>query len=138
MSNSKEIIENFYEECWILYGFRIEDSLYSIRIWESMGDPGSVDFNWEKIFKEHRKITGFIHTHPDGDHTPSPTDDTTMSGWVRAMGKPLLCGIESEGILTMYLYWKQEGNIVYKEVNFNELYKDILHIKVDKNEFHNS
>lgn len=138
MIDSKTIVDDFCEECWIMYGFRILDNLYGIRIWESMGSPGSVDFNWQKIFKEHQKIIGFIHTHPKGHFIPSSIDDTTMSGWVKAMGKPLLCGIESEGIIAMYLYWKQEDKVIYQEVTFNEIYKDIFNIKVGKHGIHNS
>jgi len=120
---------DFCEESWIIYGFPFQDHLFGLSIWESEGSPGNVDFNWQKVFKKHKKIIGFIHTHPDGFYIPSSTDDNTMIGWVKAMGKPLLCGIKSKEILVMYLYWREQGNVVYREVGFKEIY-DFLIVKV--------
>jgi len=120
---------DFCEESWIIYGLPFKDSLYGISIWESEGSPGNVDFNWQKVFKEHKKIIGFIHTHPSGFFTPSATDDNTMIGWVKAMGKPLLCGIKSEGILVMYLYWREQSNVIYRKIDFEEI-NDFLIVEV--------
>ncbi len=83
----------FKEECWIIYGVKIGKKYYGYQVFESEGSPASVDFNWEKVFRDKDKIIGFNHTHPGGMNLPSDTDDFTMTGWVKALGKPLLCGI---------------------------------------------
>lgn len=99
---------NFKEECWIIYGSKHCKWLAGKLIYESTGGPGSVDFDWEKVIRDRDKIIGFNHTHPKGVWTPSPIDDRTMSGWVKALGKPLLCGIKSKK-QNFFLYEKAKN-----------------------------
>ena len=91
------------EECWIIYGFRFNDDLYGYLAYESEGGFASVDFDWRKIFKNKDKIIGFNHTHPGMSNLPSDIDEVTMIGWVKALGKPLICGIKGD-TQAMYLY----------------------------------
>jgi len=116
-----EKIEGFNEECWIIYGYKWRESMYGWMKYESKGNPGSVDFDWKKVFKNSKKILGFSHTHPGGFPSPSSLDDTTMIGWVKALGKPLLCGIESNGIQKMYLYERINGEVKYREIPFKKI-----------------
>lgn len=109
----------FKEDCWIIYGLKIKDSLYGIMIYESQGSLSSVDFDWEKVFNNRMKIIGFNHTHFQTFDIPSSIDDHTMTGWVKALGKPLLCGIKCDLGQKMYLYERSKKGIVnYREVKF--------------------
>lgn len=112
---------DFNEECWIIYGYKWRGNIYGLEVYESKGSPGSVDFDWKKVFKKAKKIIGFSHTHPGGRPSPSSIDDTTMIGWVKALGKSLLCGIESNGIQKMYLYERVNGNVDYREIPFKKI-----------------
>ena len=113
--------ENFNEECWIIYGYRWAGDLFGRLSYESEGNPGSVDFDWKKVFKNAKKVLGFNHTHPGGFLSPSSIDDTTMIGWVKALGKPLICGIKSEGKQKMYLYERVNGEVKYREISFKKI-----------------
>ena len=119
MTNNE--FENFNEECWIIYGWKKDKWLHGILIYESKGGPGSVDFDWKKVVKRRRNIIGFNHTHPGGMSTPSSIDDNTMTGWVKALGKPLLCAIESNE-QKIFLYERAEDRTVhYREIPFKKM-----------------
>lgn len=111
-------IHEFNENCWIMYGFRRKGYLYGVMIYESEGGPGSVGFNWQKVVQRAKKIIGFSHTHPGGFSQPSTLDDFTMKGWVKALGKPLICGINC-GIQKMFIYERVNGKVECHEVPFN-------------------
>ncbi len=125
---------NFFEECWIIYGLKFQKQILGNMIYESEGGPGSVDFDWDKIFRLHRHIVGWVHTHPSGLLGPSSTDDRTMAGWVKAIGKPLLCGIKSGNLMKMYLYaretnGKKGSTVSYQEIPFLKM-MNFLSVKV--------
>lgn len=127
----KAIEQGFNEECWIIYGIKRLGYLYGVMKYESEGSPGSVDFNWAKIFREYKSIIGFVHTHPSGYWDPSSVDDTTMKGWVKAMGKSLLCGIKSNNEIMMYIYEReQNGKVNYRKIPFLKMGR-FIRIKVN-------
>jgi len=79
------------------------------------GQVSSVEFDaaWVLAREEnHGDIVGFYHTHPGGPPAPSRRDDRTMHAWVSALGKPLLCLIESEGKLAAFRYDSDEAPAV--------------------------
>ncbi len=106
-----EVVQTINENCWIIYGKKYCKWIYGRLIYESTGGPGSVDFDWEKVIRDRNKIVGFNHTHPSNIMEPSSLDDKTMTGWVKALGKPLLCGIKSE-VQRFYLYKRDKDRIV--------------------------
>jgi hypothetical protein len=116
-----EKVLGFNEECWIIYGYKWRGNMYGLMRYESEGSPGSVDFPWQKIVRDAKKILGFNHTHPGGFPTPSSIDDTTMIGWVKALGKPLLCGIKSDGVQKIYLYERRNGKVICRGMNFKKI-----------------
>ena len=121
--------ENFNEECWIIYGYEWEDDKYGLLVYESEGTAASVDFDWEKVIKNAKIVQGFNHTHPGGHPSPSDIDDNTMKGWVKALGKSLLCGIKSNDEQRMYLYERaEEGIVICREIPFKKVGNLILTI----------
>ena len=110
---------NINEECWIIYGKKHCKWAYGKLVYESEGGPGSVEFDWEKVIRERDKIIGFNHTHPGALQTPSlMVDQPTMAGWVKALGKPLLCGIKSD-VQKFFLYKRaMNGNVHHIEIPF--------------------
>ena len=90
------VIKGFNERCWLLKGRRHCKWAYGQFIYESSGSPSSVHFDWKRVYKIKDDIIGFNHTHPGGLSVPSTLDDKTMAGWVKALGKPLVCGIKSD------------------------------------------
>lgn len=105
-------MKRFVEQCWVLHGMRLVQDTW---IWRethiSDGSPGHVDFDWEKAWDD-KMLVGWRHTHPGIDFTyPSTIDNNTMESWVKAAGRPMLCGITC-GPLTMYhLYSLQDGQL---------------------------
>ena len=89
------------------------------RIWHGrlrqrqVGKPASVEFDWRWVLaREERRgdVIGFYHTHPSGLPQPSQRDVRTMRAWVGCFGKPLLCVIESAGLLTGYVFADDKAN----------------------------
>lgn len=107
----------FNEECWIIYGSIHCKWACGKLIYESSGGPGSVDFNWEKVIKDRHKIIGFNHTHPKWAEFPSSIDEWTMTGWVKALGKPLLCGIKSDK-QNFYVFKRENYKIICEQKPF--------------------
>lgn len=98
------------EECWFIRGFKVGSYYFGKLEWHSKGSAASVDFDWEDAMRGN--VLGFYHTHPGGFSTPSTRDDRTMTAWVTAEGRPLLCGIftgRSEKSQRCYLYTKGGG-----------------------------
>ena len=90
------------EECWFLRGKKYGRYYIGRLDWHSKGTMASVDFDWEEAMQGD--VLGFYHSHPSGMPSPSNRDDRTMGAWVRAEGRPLLCGIFSGKNQACYLY----------------------------------
>jgi len=102
--------KDFVEECWTLHGIWLPWRLW---IWEekyvSSGSAGGVDFDWEKAWDD-RFLVGWRHTHPGvGFDWPSSIDDRTMRSWVKAFGRPLVCGVSCGDSTRYYLYSRCSG-----------------------------
>lgn len=115
-------MKQFREKCWILYGFKFKKIIYGYQKYESEGTISSVDFDWEKALYRRKYIVGFNHTHPGGLNSPSSTDDLCMTGWVKTLGKPLICGIIGND-QKIYIYKRMENNIIhyYNEESFKKI-----------------
>jgi proteasome lid subunit RPN8/RPN11 len=99
------------EICYILIGRRRG------RIWHGRlrrpheGRPHSVEFDWAWVLDREERygdVAGFFHTHPAGLPAPSQRDQRTMRAWVSCLGKPLLCLVESDGLLAAYIFRSDE------------------------------
>jgi len=105
----------FKEDCWFVYGMKV-GSLYVGRcVHHSQGSAGGVDFDWELAWK--KKPIGWFHSHPGEKFTqPSSTDHKTMRSWVRAFGRPVLCGISCGTDFECYEYSlaDKDGTVVYR------------------------
>ena len=76
------------------------------------GEVASVAFDaaWVISREEERDdVVGFYHTHPSGAPEPSRRDVRTMRAWCSALGKELLCLIESAGALAAFLFENDES-----------------------------
>jgi proteasome lid subunit RPN8/RPN11 len=104
-------VKEFIEECWFLYGVKTKNYFIGFLVYHSAGSSGGVEFDWKKAM--HPVLLGWYHTHPYGfGANPSETDKSTMSGWVRGRGQPLLCGIGCEGKKNWFKFFRDsEGNI---------------------------
>lgn len=107
--------KNFVEEVWFVFGFKIGKWVIGYLEYQNYGEACSVKFNTKKAFfgkKESKKfnsnLIGFYHSHPGGDTYPSNQDNETMDTWVKATGKPLICGIFSNGEQKCFLYNRVE------------------------------
>lgn len=122
--------KNFQEECWIIYGFETNKYMYGFLNYESIGSFGSVNFDWEKIFSRRKHLLGFLHTHPSGIKDPSGIDYKTMCSWVKALGKPLICGIKCDHNINFYQFERiHQNEILYYKLFF---WKKFNFIKVRK------
>jgi len=90
------------EKCYFIIGFCIWKFYVGFLRYHSIGENASVDFDFEAVMAQ-KCLLGWYHSHPEDIKEPSETDDKTMGTWVRAMGKPLLCGIISD-IQNCYIY----------------------------------
>lgn len=79
------------EKCWFIYGKKIGPYWIGFLKYHSKGSIASVGFNWSLAADPN--IMGFFHSHPGGSAEPSIRDDKTMCAWIKAEGRPLLCGI---------------------------------------------
>jgi proteasome lid subunit RPN8/RPN11 len=59
--------------------------------------------------ERHGDVVGFLHTHPDGLPQPSERDVRTMRAWCSALGKALLCVIESPAGLAAWRFDDDES-----------------------------
>jgi proteasome lid subunit RPN8/RPN11 len=95
------------EESSVLVGYRRGSLWYGRLRQRQVGTPTSVEFDWDWVLQREERygdVIGFHHTHPPGLAAPSARDVRTMCAWVSSFGKPLLCVIESEDVLTATLF----------------------------------
>jgi len=95
------------ERCWTLVGHRQGAFWCARRRRPARGEPDRVAFDsaWVLAREESKgDVVGFYHTHPGGTPRPSVRDVKTMRAWVGSFGKPLLCLIESDGILSAFRF----------------------------------
>ena len=95
------------EECYVIIGEK-RDKVWAGRLQlRKEGTPTSVSFDWAQVLVREESfgdVLGFYHTHPTSAPYPSPRDVRTMQAWTTCFGKPLLCVIESRGLLVGYLF----------------------------------
>lgn len=104
---------SFSEECWILQGARLSESLW---VWRekyvSVGTGASVDFDWETAWDDPT-LVGWRHTHPGLKFDfPSSVDHRTMKSWVKAQGRPMMCGVTCADSTRYFLYYRR----VFKDI----------------------
>src|SRR5258705_10504260 len=100
------------EECWALVGERRGNIWFARRVQAWRGQRVRVEFDasWALRREERRgDLVGFYHTHPPGNLQLSARDIRTMRAWCSAFGKPLLCVIESSGIIAGYRFHDDES-----------------------------
>jgi hypothetical protein len=91
---------------------RCREGAWSLRLRRpTSGGPAQVEIDWAWALQREEArgdVVGFFHTHPRGSAAPSSRDRSTMRAWVSCFGKPLLCVIEAEGALAVYLFASDE------------------------------
>jgi proteasome lid subunit RPN8/RPN11 len=95
------------EESAVLVGYRRGNLWYGRLRRRQVGTPSSIEFDWDWVLgreEHHGDVAGFFHTHPPSHERPSARDVRTMRAWVSSFGKPLLCVIESDNVLTATVY----------------------------------
>jgi proteasome lid subunit RPN8/RPN11 len=99
------------EESAVLVGYQRANLWYGRLRQRQVGTPASVAFDWDWVLKRDERygdVIGFYHTHPPAHQTPSARDIRTMRAWVSCFGKPLLCVIESDHVLTATVFRSDE------------------------------
>ena len=81
----------------------------------SIGGSALVEFDWKEAVD--KSVLGFYHTHAAGIPYLSSEDETTMKAWVCSEGRPMLCGVVSEGEHTCWLFYRREGKIRYRQIH---------------------
>lgn len=115
----------FVEECWVLRGRRMGPLFFARRKYDSSGTSGSVTFKWDGI--PDRLVLGWYHSHPArGELSPSQTDDITMRSWVKAMGRPFLCGIISGSEQCCYCYYDRSSNSKNPKIAVRKIWSLLL------------
>jgi len=97
LARASQALKPVVEQCWTLLGERRGRIWFCRRVQRVHGERASVRFDgaWALAREEsHGDVIGFLHTHPDGPHSPSNRDVRTMRAWRSAFGKPLLCLID--------------------------------------------
>jgi hypothetical protein len=116
--------QEFIEECWFIYGFRVGKYFFGYPEYHSAGTSGNVEFSWEKAMNP--LLIGWVHTHPNGfGPRPSETDNSTMRGWVRGKGKnkSLICGILCEKDQGWFDFYRgSDGEILRRDLSVNISY----------------
>lgn len=118
----------FYEICKILIG---SEGFHSSGIphldatainFYTQENAASVEFDHNAVFQRedrYHDVVGFYHTHPSGLNRMSNIDIQTMIQWVNCLGKSLICAIETEEKLSAWLFYKENDEVVYREVVAN-------------------
>lgn len=102
-------MKSFKEECWILYGIRLEGLFRNKKVfigfqkYHSIGGSSNVEMDF--MTSNSPWVIGWYHTHPGRKNiTPSSTDNSTMRSWVKAVYKTYLCGIRCGDNSACYAY----------------------------------
>ena len=98
MARASAILSSHVEQCWTLLGQHRGWIWHCRSVRQSSGERASVRFDGAWVLEReemHADVVGFLHTHPDGQSSPSQRDVRTMRAWCAAFGKPLLCLIAS-------------------------------------------
>ena len=112
MARASAAVKPIVEQCWTLVGERRGRIWHCRRVRRSSGERASVHFDGAWVLEReetHGDVVGFLHTHPDGPHSPSARDLRTMRAWCSAFGKSLLCLIESPLGLAGYRFDNDES-----------------------------
>jgi len=105
------MVEEFIEECWFIYGIKVKGTYIGFPVYHAAGTSGHVEFEWKKAMNPF--LLGWVHTHPnDFGCNPSETDHSTMRGWVRGKGKPLLCAILCGNEQACYEYYRNSKGVI--------------------------
>lgn len=122
MANKR--VEGFVEQVWFVYGYRIGSYYFGVLDYQNDGEVCEVKFDLTRAFfgkkgikRNNKRLLGFYHSHPGGDPYPSATDCETMDAWVKATGRPLICGIFSGDKQKCFLYYREtpeSSKIVYE------------------------
>lgn len=96
------------------------------------GNAAAVNFDKQWHFVDQREqshgdVIGFYHTHPPGSPRISFRDQETMEQWARYWGKPLLCAIECEGKLRVWLFAKEGWP---RELTVKEKIGDLIIVRI--------
>lgn len=103
------------EVVWFVYGVRTKNNLYGLKKFYGRGHAAFVDFNWKKGLNPI--VLGWLHTHPNGSGCePSETDNKTMRSWVKALARPMICGIQCDGTEVWYEYYRGEDRRIWRVV----------------------
>jgi len=115
---------DFKEECWLLYGVRLENLIpgkkyfIGFKKYHAVGTSSGVEMDFETANSPW--VIGWNHTHPGRKNiTPSSTDNSTMRSWVKSIYKSYLCGIRCGNNSACYCYYvggfhKDKSTIVKK------------------------
>lgn len=127
--------KEFIEECWFIYGIKIGHTYIGYPVYHAAGTSGQVEFDWKKAMNPF--LLGWVHTHPnDFGCGPSETDTSTMNGWVRGKGKPMLCVILCDHEQGCYEYYRSsDGTIKRRGIDMRMFFP---HILIGKREWKNN
>jgi hypothetical protein len=129
---SKTTSNQFKEKGWFLYGFIIKRLIIGFMIFDNEGEPHSVEFDWKKGLAKF--LIGWFHSHPrTAPLRPSTEDQRTMRSWVRALDKPLICGIIYTQRTKKDSMWRScymfkrwpDGSVGYRPVSKSKLFKNL-------------
>ena len=129
--------EDFKEECWFLYGYRISLRPFSNRVifvgyqkYHTIGTAAGVEMDYAQAVDPH--VVGWYHTHPyPGSTAASAIDNSTMRSWVKSMYRSYLCGIRCGYRSSCYCYAvggvnKEKSTIVRKSLVDITFYGDFF------------
>ena len=98
-----------FENCWFLYGIRINGVFLGYKKFHSSGSEVEVNFDYNEAKKPF--VVGWLHTHIGMKNSrPSATDHRAMRSWVKAHYKPYICGIRCEDEEKYYCFYVNGTN----------------------------
>jgi hypothetical protein len=128
----------FKEKCWTLLGFKFGKFLIGYLKFSSEGENHSVEFDWKIGLSKF--LLGWFHTHPSNTSlVPSQEDCKTSRGWVRALAKPIICGIMYENsyskfsYFSVYVFKRFSNQIAYQPILKSYLFKRKIYFGILEN-----